>query len=285
MPNDTLRGELWDTLHAKVSELGENIWEPSAATAKPELPMAVIQQAPEVPHIDKYAGVLHTFNIYPVVERGSFQSLDRLSRKVIDALGDTIIYREGIPHYVEYDGSDAEDVIVEDWEGLTRTLRFRIHELDWLDHLAVDPDPVDTMVRWTDKHTNHQQNPQEWTPTSERSALYWRRGETLETLSMAWGAWYTVVLHGHLINPDNKVRKYEVERLIEKLANYHRITMSDGSYMHVERLSADLGYDSFGQGQITLQVRYGWLEKTEYAPMRRVYINDDDMAKGVMDDD
>lgn len=274
--NNTLRDALWDAINDAMPDLEGNIFQPSAyAEPHMHLPSVVVQQAPKTPQMEMYAGTLHNFKIYPTVERTTLSNLDILGDRVIQALKDTVIYVSGIPHYIEYDGTDLEDILIEDLGdngAVTRSINFRIHELDWLTHLGVEPDPVDAMAGWTKENTNYQHDPMEWTPTTDKPALYWRRGITSEVLPMSWGGWYYVTLHGHLISPSLEERKQGIEELVKALGKTVRVKMSDGSPMMITGVSADDGYDPFGSGQIELEVRYGVLHDVKTKPLKHVYI-------------
>ena len=278
---ETIREALWDILAKDIPELKENIWEPSAAGPQLETPHVVVRKVSDAPQANKYAGVLHNYEVWPHVKRTTFQTLDSLATDIQKTLTDRVFFVGQIPHYIEYDGSSTEDIVIEDWDLLTRALTFRIHELDWLTHLEVEPDPVEAMLRWTEKQLVYQTNPLTWNPTDAIPAVYWRQDATVNVEQMNWGAWHTVRLHGHVISPDDRKRREAVENIVRQLSLDRLAYMSDGSYMRFQSISADSGYDAFGQGQITLEVRFGVLKQQKRTPLKRVYFNDSHQAKGV----
>lgn len=280
MGAETIREALWDILAKDIPELKENIWEPSVAGPQLETPHVVVRKASDAPQANKYAGVLHNYEVWPHVKRTTFQTLDSLAADIQASLTDRVFFVGQIPHYIEYDGSSTEDIVIEDWDLLTRALTFRIHELDWLTHLEVEPDSVEAMLRWTEKQLVYQTNPAKWNPTAAIPAVYWRQEATLNTEQMNWGAWHTVRLHGHVITPNDRNRRKVVESIVRQLSLDRLTHMSDGSYMRFQSISADSGYDAFGQGQITLEVRFGVLKQQKRTSLKRVYFNDTDKAKG-----
>lgn len=281
MGAETIREALWDILAKDIPDLKENIWEPSAAGPQLETPHVVVRKTSDAPQANKYAGVLHNYEVWPHVKRTTFQTLDSLATDIQKTLTDRVFFVGQIPHYIEYDGSSTEDIVIEDWGLLTRALTFRIHELDWLTHIEVEPDPIEAMLRWTEKQLVYQTNPTTWNPTGIIPAVYWRQEATTNIEQMNWGAWHTVRLHGHVISPDDRKRREAVENIVRQLSLDRLAYMSDGSYMRFQSISADSGYDAFGQGQITLEVRFGVLKKQRRTPLKRVYFNDSHQAKGV----
>ena len=280
---ETVRLKLRELILKDVPSL-DNVWEPSVAGPSLKTPYAVVRKSSDVPQMEKYAGVLHHYEVWPHVDRKTLNALDSLAQQIQKSLSDRVFFVGQIPYYVEYDGSSTEDMIIEDWDLLTRSLSFKVHELDWLTHVAVDPDPVDAMRRWTENKTNYQHDPTTWEPTADIPALYWRLAETINIETTNWGAWHTVLLNGHIISPDDRQRKEAVEKIANQLGLDLRTKMSDGSQMMFMRVSADNGYDAFGNGQIRLEARFGRLRHVIRRPIKRVYFTNDYVKGDVIDD-
>lgn len=96
------------------------------------------------------------------------------------------------------------------------------------------------------------------------------------------GLWITATLKGHVINPNVAKRKQVAEMVVRQLLLDNRAYMSDKSPMNFESVSVNDGYDPFKQGQIHLSVRYGILKERPRNPLRQVYTNDSDKAKGAV---
>ena len=274
----TIRGALYDILVSEIPVLHNNVWEPGVVDSTFQAPYAVIMKSSDVRQPERYAGTLHHYEIYPNVERKTLQALDQLSRQISEALDDRVFFVGEIPHYIEYEGA-SDDQVIDDWGLLTRALRFQIHELNWLAHDARDPNPVQAMASWG-ASKGYQTDPTEWKPTSEQSALYWRQGAYKEITPYAWGVRYVVTLHGHVINPDPVKRRQAVEDVVRELALDRRAYFPTKAPLDFRHISADSGYDSFGIGQIALDVYFGEIKKRERKRIKKIFVKDDGNVAG-----
>ncbi|MGE7672978.1 hypothetical protein ACQKMV_05240 [Lysinibacillus sp. NPDC094403] len=277
----TVRGALYDLLVEGVATVKGEVWEPSAAGPKMEKPCLVLREGPQT-ETEKYADFSIDFEVWPYVKRTTFQDVDNLAKEVKKVIDKKRFDVAGKPFYIEFVGS-TEDIVDEEWDALTRGLSFKVHSLSWLVHEPVEPDPVTTMTAYSSmKFIDLQTNPATWKPSDERPALYWRQEAITATDPTAWGAWITATLKGHVINPDVAKRKKVSEMVARQLLLDNRAYMSDKSPMNFENVSVNDGYDPFKQGQIHLSVRYGILKERPRNPLRHVYTNDSDKAKGAV---
>lgn len=266
-----MRKELRQLLVDGVQTVSNRVYEPSAAGPELEKPFLVLREG--VQNADEpYAAYTTAYEVWPYVERTTFQNVDNLSKEVITAIDKKRFDVDGVPHLVEYTGSITDDIVDDEWNVLTRGLRFRVFSLAWLLHTPVEPDPVEALKQWTElRFPDLQTNPMEWNPKNVTPGLYWRQVSIQGTDPMNWGAWITARINGHIIAPDVEVRKEWTEKIVRQLALDTRTNMSDGSRMRFLNVSADSGYDPFQQGQIQLDVRYGILrEKTQYEEMKKI---------------
>lgn len=254
-----MRDELRDLLVANVPTVKGEVWEPSAAGPELPKPHLVLREGSQDTG-EAYANYTAVYEVWPYVKRTTFKNVDSLSKEVIDALNKKRFDVQGVPHYIEYIGTASEDIVDEEWDALTRGLRFQIYSLAWLVHNPIEPDPVDAMRNWTSlRFTELQTNPSTWSPTDTKPALYWRQVRTTNVQTMNWGAWITMQLNGHVISPDISVRSAWTERVVRQLAIDLRTIMSDNSKMRFTAISADSGYNPFNDGQIQLTVQFGVL--------------------------
>src|SRR5699024_6791945 len=115
-----------------------------------------------------------------------------------------------------------------------------------------------------------QTNPLAWNPTDDIPALYWRVSQVRSVEPTNWGAWMFVTLRGHVITPSLKERGKCLDLVVRKLALDARTIMSDNSRMFFEDVSANGDYDPFGEGQISLNVRFGILpERIDYEQIHK----------------
>ncbi len=269
-----MRDEIRETLVASVPTVKGEVWEPSAAGPELPKPHLVLREGVQDAG-EAYADFTTAYEVWPYVKRTTFKNVDRLSKEVISALHRKRFDVKGIPHYIEYIGTASEDIVDDEWDALTRGLRFQVFSLAWLLHEAVEPDPVEGMKGWTEQYfPNLQTVPTLWSPNDDAPALYWRQSSIQSVETMNWGVWITARLHGHVISPDVSTRKQWTEYVVRQLALDKKTVLSDSSKMSFLNVAADSGYDPFQQGQIQLDVRYGILRETmQYEQMKRIEID------------
>lgn len=242
-----------------IPSISNRIYEPSAAGPELIKPYLVIREGVQDAN-DPYKNFATTYEVWPFVKRETFQEVDNLSSEVISILDKKRFYVDGVPHYIEYTGSLSDDVVDDKWDALTRGLRFRVFSLAWLLTTEIEPDPVKAMKEWTSSHfADVQTNPEDWDPADETPAIYWRTSNIRSVEPTNWGAWMFVTIRGHIITPSIKRRGELLDLVVRQLALDARTRMSDNSKMYFQTVSADGGYDPFGEGQISVNVRFGIL--------------------------
>ncbi|WP_235588784.1 hypothetical protein [Sporosarcina koreensis] len=270
-----MRDELRNILVANVPMVNGEVWEPSAAGPDLPKPSLVLREASQDVG-QAYADYTSLYEVWPYVRRTTFKQVDAVSKEVISALHQKRFDVNGVPHYAEYIGTASEDIVDDEWDALTRGLRFQIYSLAWLLHQPIEPDPVQAMQAWSMKNfPSLQLDPTIWSPSNVTPALYWRTDATTRVEPMNWGAWITMQLNGHVITPDASIRRQYVDRITRQLAIDHVAWMSDKSKMRFLEVSADDGYDPFRDGQIRLTVRFGVLRELEVYPfLKHTYFDE-----------
>lgn len=269
-----MRDELRSILVEQVTSVNGEVWEPSAAGPNLPKPHLVLREGVQS-ESEPYADFTTLYEVWPYVKRTTFQQVDALSKEVISALHRKKFDMKGVPHYIEYVGTASEDIVDEEWDALTRGLRFQVFSLAWLLQTSVEPDPVETMKRWTESiFPNLQTNPSAWSPSDDTPALYWRQASIQSVEPTNWGSWITARLHGHVIAPNVSVRKEWTELIVRQLAFDTKASMSDGSKMRFLNISADSGYNPFSVGQVQLDVRFGILsERIKYDQLKNIEVD------------
>lgn len=269
-----MRDEIRNMLVASVPLVNGEVWEPSSAGPKMPKPSLIYREGPQETS-EPYAAFTSLYEVWPYVKRTTFKQVDAVSKQVIDALHQKRFDVAGVPHYIEYVGTASEDIVDQEWDALTRGLRFQVYSLAWLMHSPIEPDPVTALQAWSaKKFPTLQTNPTLWSPSNLEPALYWRVEATRKVEPMNWGAWVTMQLNGHVIAPDVTVRRQFVDRVTRQLAIDHNVRMSDDSKMRFLSVSADDGYDPFRQGQIKIEVKFGVLrEPVVYPFLKHAYFD------------
>lgn len=258
-----MRYSIRELLINNITTINNRVYEPSAAGPQIEKPYIVLRAGVQS-ESDPYKDFTTVYEIWPYVKRTTFQNVDSLSKDVITALHRKTFIINSIPHYIEYTGTITEDIVDKEWDALTRGLRFRVFSLAWLLNIPIQPDPVETMKEWTEHHFKDiQTNPQDWEPSNEKPALYWRTASVNSVEPTNWGSWINATLRGHVITPDVAERAKWLDMVVRQLALDSKTYMSDGSKMTFQSVSADGSYDPFGTGQIALMVRFGILSSKE----------------------
>lgn len=269
-----MRNKIRQLLINGIDEI-KGVWEPSSAGPELETPYIVIREGVQSED-DPYKDFTTIYEVWPYTKRSTFKNVDDLTNQILLVLHRKRFDVSDVPHYIEYTGSITDDVVDEDWDILTRGLRFRVFSLAWLLHTPISPDPVEAMKKWsTNNFSGMQTNPLHWNPDDGKPGLYWRVSSVGSVEPMSWGAWINATLRGHLIAVNLPERGEWLDMVVRKLALDARTRMSDNSKMTFESVSADNNYDPFGEGQITLTVRFGILhEEIEYDQIKTTTFDD-----------
>lgn len=276
--NTTVRDAIRELLVEFVPSVNSQVWEPGAADQSIPKPFLVVREGIST-EANSFDQKTTAFEVWPYVERASLTDLDNLIKEVLQAINFAILVVDQVPYYLQYNGTGTEDLIVEDWDAYTKSMNFSVVALDWRTHSDVEPDPIDGMVRWTNKHFDYQTNPKEWLPSDITPAVYWRQSQVLSVEPMRWGGFINAQLKGHVISPSLEVRRDATEKIIRQLTASGHTHLLDGSVMLFRSMSSNDGYNPFTDGQITLNVRYGFINKETHSPLLHVYA-DDGKTKG-----
>lgn len=269
-----MRSEIRQMLLDNLDSI-KGVWEPSSAGPELKKPYLIIREGVRS-ESDPYKDFTTIYEVWPYTSRTTFKNVDNLSKQTMSVLHRKRFDVGGVPHYIEYTGSITDDVVDDEWDALTRGMSFRVFSLAWLLHTPIEPDPVEAMKGWVESHFSEMQtNPLQWNPTDENPALYWRVSNISNVEPTNWGSWINATMKGHLIATNLSKRGKWLDAVIRKLSLDARTTMSDNSRMTFQSISADNNYDPFGEGQITLNVRFGILQEAiEYEQIKTTTFDD-----------
>ena len=199
-----------------------------------------------------------------------------MTNAIINTLHRARFSHAGEEYLVDYLGSAGQDYVDEEWDAITRGLRFRVFALGWLNGLTYDPDPVATLQNWTAKtwpeaHTD----PGTWSPADVAPGIYWRLVRLTTAQMAAVVNWMDAQISGHILAPSAAVRLSWVRKVTEGLARQRRLKMSDGGPLELWRVASDSEADPMRKGQIQLIARFGVLQTKEDAPvLNKAYISE-----------
>ena len=210
--------------------------------------------------------------VWPYVNRTTFQQVDSLANAIINTLHRARFSHAGEEYMVDYLGSAGQDYVDEEWDAITRGLRFRVFALGWLNGLTYEPDPVATLQNWTketwsEAHTD----PGTWAPADVAPGIYWRMVRLTTTEITAAVNWMEAQINGHILSPSAAVRLSWVRKVTEGIAKQRVLKMDDGGPLELLRVMADSEADPMRRGQIQLTARFGVLQPiAQYVMLKKV---------------
>ncbi|NSW90215.1 MAG: hypothetical protein HPY74_05970 [Firmicutes bacterium] len=253
-----MRSEIRQKLIDAISDIDGRAYEPHAAGKDTEKPYLVIFQGTENLS-DTWVGGNTTIEIFPCVSRTTFQKVDELAKKVISALDRQLIVTAGGEAFTcIYTGPSGEDDVDEDWDIITRRLKFAV--LTFPSQMTIEPDPVAAVHNWTNNvFPELQLDPSTWALTDTTPAVYWRLADIRVLERWAAVIWMEAVIMGHILAPSSASRFLWVKKITERIALDARTYLTDGSPLFFQTVSADSQADHLKNGQIKLTVKYGIL--------------------------
>jgi hypothetical protein len=255
-----MRTAIRQLLVDNVKAVDGRVYEPHAAGLNTPKPYLVLREGVQDPEAD-WAAFSTIVEVWPYVKRTTFQQVDALANTIIDTLHRARFTHNGEEYLVDYLGSAGQDYVDEEWDAITRGLRFRVFALGWLNGLTYDPDPVAalqdwTSERWPEAHTD----PATWSPGDTAPGIYWRLVRLTTAQMAAVVNWMEAQINGHILAPSAAVRLSWVRKVTEGLARQRRLKMSDGGPLELLRVVADSEADPMRRGQIQLTARFGVLQ-------------------------
>ena len=255
-----MRTAIRQILIDNIPQIESRVYEPHAAGPKTEKPYLVLREGVQDPEAD-WAAFSTVIEVWPYVERTTFQKVDSLANAIIDTLHRARFAAGGEQYLIDYLGSAGQDYVDEEWDAITRGLRFRVFALGWLNGLTYEPDPVATLQNWTaGKWPEVHADPATWTPTDIAPGIYWRMVRLAPVEITAAVNWMEAQVNGHVLAPSAAVRLTWVRKVTEELAKQRRLKMTDDGPLELLRVTADSQADPMRRGQIQLTARFGVLQ-------------------------
>ena len=271
-----MREAIRQLLVNNIPEIQGRVYEPHVAGPNIEKPYLVLREGVQDPETD-WSAFSTIIEVWPYVKRTTFQQVDALVNAIINLLHRARFSYNGEEYLVDYLGSVGQDLVDEDWDAITRGLRFRGFALGWLNGLTYDPDPVKALQEWTketwpEAHTD----PGTWSPADVAPGIYWRMVRVATTEITAAVNWMEVQINGHVLAPSAAVRLNWVRKVTEELAKQRRLKMSDDGPLELLRVIADSEADPMRRGQIQLTVRFGVLQpRAQHDVLRKAFAGGD----------
>ena len=260
-----MRKTIRQILVDNIAEVNGRVYEPHAAGPSTQKPYLVLREGVQDPEAD-WAAFSTIIEVWPYVKRTTFQQVDAMANAIINTLHRARFSHAGEEYLVDYLGSAGQDYVDEEWDAITRGLRFRVFALGWLNGLTYDPDPVAALQNWTaETWPEVQTNPATWTPADITPGIYWRMVRLTTTEITAAVNWMEAQINGHILAPSAAVRLAWVRKVGEGVAKQRRLKMSDDGPLELLRVTADSEADPMRRGQVQVTVRFGVLQPAAQA--------------------
>ena len=261
-----MRKTIRQILVDNIPQVEGRVYEPHAAGASTQKPYLVLREGVQDPEAD-WAAFSTIIEVWPYVARTTFQQVDALASQIIDTLHRARFPDAGEQYLIDYLGTAGQDFVDEEWDAITRGLRFRVFALGWLNGLTYEPDPVAALQGWvTETWPEVHTDPTTWTPVDTTPGVYWRLVRMMPVQTTAAVTWIEAQINGHILAPSAAIRLLWVRKLAEGLARQRRLKMLDGCPLELSRVTADSEADPMRKGQIQLVARFGVLQVKEDAP-------------------
>jgi hypothetical protein len=245
---------------ATIPEVGDRVFEPHAAGAATVKPYIVISQGPDNEE-STWAGFRRIVEVWPNVSRTTFISVDSLAQKAIDALvKDPLTTSAGEVFTCIYQGVAGDDVVDEEWDIITRGLRFAILALQPVvvpETVADDP-WVEAVSAWTETllgvgWTVHRNK---WPLGYVKPAVMWRVAKV--DVQGANRAAFKVkkALVAHVLGSTPNQQVTGVASITEGLVTTIKVplNLADRRYMTVDDVKGDYQADALTAGQVKAEL-------------------------------
>jgi len=253
-----MRAAIRQKLIHDIPDIQGRCYEPQAAGPNTPKPYLVIRQGVDSED-SLWTGFRRIIEVWPYVARTTFQKVDDLAGKVIAALDKQLIVDEqtGEAFSCQYLGTVGQDYVDEDWDAITRGLRFAVLALQPVS--VVDdtpPDPfVETIAAWAEsKYPAWHVYRQIWPLGYQKPAIMWRMSNERYELFNIHSSWRYVDIVGHVVS----IAPGEQNAMVSELAKALQLAIKipgDGGFLTVLNVRPDLRVDGFRQGQIRLTLR------------------------------
>lgn len=260
-----MREAIRQLLVNNIPEIQGRVYEPHVAGLNTPKPYLVLREGVQDPEAD-WSAFSTIIEVWPYVKRTTFQQVDALAHAIINLLHRARFSHNGEEFLIDYLGSAGQDFVDDEWDAITRGLRFRVFALGWLNGLTFEPDPVAILqswakATWPEVHTD----PGTWSPADTAPGIYWRLVRIAPVQITAAVNWIEAQIAGHILAPSAAVRLHWIKRVAEAIAKQRWLTMQDGGLLEFWKVTADSEADPMRRGQIQLTARFGILQPTKEA--------------------
>lgn len=267
-----MREAIREKLLSQIPELKE-VYEPHAASANAQKPYVVVRQGVDVEDTP-WTGFRRIIEVWPYVKRTAFKDVDTLAEKVIAVLDKQLLTTAaGEVFTCQYLGSAGQDFVDEEWDAITRGLRFAVMALQpvAVPETVVNDPWVEALAAWTENLLGA-----EWTVYRNRWPLGYVRPSVLWRLAGVQvrgtsRAAFEVrkLLAGHVIGATPNQEVEGVLKIVQGLTQDIKILLDTAAskYMTVVEPRGDYHINALTRGQITVTLTRTTMRPLEEAPL------------------
>lgn len=274
-----MRNDIRNKLLAEIPEF-KDVYEPHAAGPESEKPYGIIRQGVDTDEND-WLGFRRIVEIWPYVSRSTFTKVDDLQKKIVKALDQQLISNEATGEVFScvYLGTVGQDVTDNEWDAITRGLRFAVLALQYVEQpLGIESDPwITALSGWTSGFLDTSK----WTIYENQLPLGYKRPCVLWRLDSyqvegvsrsVYEVSKQAVGHVMSLYPNQKIEVSSM--IIEKMMAEIKVPLDIDSkkYMTVNQPRSDFRADGLNSGQITVRLsRKTSRIKDDYPIMQEIY--------------
>lgn len=269
-----MRAAIKQKLIDGIPEIGGRVYEPHVAGANTQKPYIVLRQGMETEE-SPWAGFRRIIEIYPYISRTTFQRVDNLVNEITKVL-DKQILTDAVTGEVftcQYLGTVGQDYVDEDWDAITRGLRFAVMALQpvAVPEMTVNDTWLEALAVWTEDLLNS-----EWTVYRNRwplgyvrPAVMWRLAD-MQIINSSWTAFeIRKLMAGHILGSTSNQEIEAVFQIGIGLTQDIKIPLNLASkrYMTVVEPRVDYRLDALTRGQISVTLTRMIMRSFEDIPL------------------
>ena len=266
-----MRDAIRNKLVTDIPEIND-VYEPHAAERKSQNPYIVLRQGVETEE-SEWAGFRRIIEVWPYVERTSFNRVDELYTKIGVALDRQFLTTlTGEVFSCLYLGTDGQDFVDEEWDAITRGMRFAVVALQPVainETIASDP-WIEALSIWTENLLWDWEVYRNYWPTGYvRPSVLWRLSDyKVEGLTRA-GIKVRKSLIGHVLGATPNQQIQAISDIIAGLTNEIKIPLDIVSkkYLTVNNPRGNFKVDGLNQGQILIELSRNTSRPKEDVPV------------------
>ena len=271
-----MREAIRKQLMATLPDIQDRVYEPHAPNHKTAKPFLVLQLGTENKDVP-WVNFQREIEIWPCVARTTFGNLDKLSKNIIKVLDkERLTSKDGKAFSLLYRGIISDDTVIEDWDVLTRCLRFSIVALQQVDETIPDDPWLIALKNWTTKELGKDWTIYlgSWPLDYVRPSILWRvSGYDTENMGRAI---YKInrQISGHILGRTPNEEAEATLYLLRRLEECIKIPLNEQrrTYMTLKRPECDLRADPIQKGQLIFNLyRYTGRPKDEAPIMMHIY--------------